>query len=493
MKKIFLSFVVFLLFSSTCIFANTPECVEKLMQADFMKNADFSFLVKNVDSGEIIYDYNIKGNMTPASVMKIVTTASALELLGDDYRYETLLQYDGKIKDGVLNGNIYIKGSGDPTLGSKYFDPESKFLSEWAEAIKKMGIKKITGSIISDESIFDDRGIHPKWEVEDLGLSYAAGSYGINVSDNVCTVDAKSGKSGEKAVISISPEVNIDFMNNIVVSNEASRADVELSVCLFSGRYCLTGSMPPNSSFSTRVVVPDPAMYLANLLKKYLEGIGIEVKTPSTCNRILTQSGKRLVPSERTTIMKTCSPKMSEIIKVTNTVSCNLFADALLKTIGKMYTKKEGTLTSFSKGISVLKSLWASKGIDCSLVLYDGSGLSPVNKVNAVFISEILRYMATKSVYSHVFFDSLPLVGQQGTVKNLLRDTCLQGAASLKTGSMDSVRCFAGYVNAKLVDTEKDGSNERYVVVIFANNYHCENSMINKEVEKILLSLFSKC
>lgn len=493
MRKMFSFFTAFLLlFNGVLIFAKTPECVTKLMQADFMKNADFSLLIKDINSGEIIYDYNINGNMTPASVLKIATTAAALELFGDDYRYKTSLQYDGEIKNDVLNGNIYINGSGDPTLGSKHFDPKANFLSEWTEAIKKLGIKKITGSIISDESIFDYQGINPKWEFEDLGLGYAAGSYGINIFDNSYELNLKSGEVGTKPVlVSAFPEVELDFINNIIVSDRPTC--VTVFGIPFSNKRYLSGSMLPNSSCKIYGDIPDPALYLSNLLKKHLENIGIEIGIPSTCSRILTQSGKRLVSKERITIVETYSPKMSEIVKVTNTLSCNLFADALLKTIGNLYLKTEETLTSFGKGISVLTSLWKSKGIDCTLILYDGSGLAPVNKVNAVFISEILQYMATKSVYSRVFYDSLPSVGQQGTVKNLLHNTCLKGTARLKSGSMSNVRCFAGYIDAKLVDAEKNNFDGRYIIVIFANNYHCNDRKINEEIEKIFLNLFSTC
>ena len=107
---------------NTAIYASTPQCVKDLMLTDYMKNSDFSMIVKDLKSGKIIYDYNINKGIIPASTLKIITTSTTLELFGSDYRYETILQYDGKIKNGVLYGNIYIKGSGDPTLGSKYFE-----------------------------------------------------------------------------------------------------------------------------------------------------------------------------------------------------------------------------------------------------------------------------------------------------------------------------------------------------------------------------------
>ena len=143
-------------------------------------------IVKEVNSGETVFAYDTIRQLTPASVMKTVTTATALEILGEDYRFPTALEYDGSIENGLLKGNLYIKGSGDPSLGSAHFAPDHKrFLQEWISALKKVGIHKIQGAVIADESIFDTEGTSLKWVGEDMGSYYGAGSYGLCVLDNI--------------------------------------------------------------------------------------------------------------------------------------------------------------------------------------------------------------------------------------------------------------------------------------------------------------------
>ncbi|MDR2073894.1 MAG: D-alanyl-D-alanine carboxypeptidase/D-alanyl-D-alanine-endopeptidase [Oscillospiraceae bacterium] len=390
------------------------------MQTDSMKNADFALIVKDMESGEIVYDYNIKNSIVPASTLKTVTTATALEIFGADYRYETLLQHDGEIKNGVLHGNIYIKGSGDPSLGSEYFENQTKFLDDWAGAIQKLGIKKITGCVIADESIFDNQGTHPRWQAEDLGLGYGAGSYGINVFDNRYRLYLKSGEVGNKPTIEKTvPEMKFNFINALTVSNNATGGSI-FGVPFSNERY-LNGSLSPNSSEVVYGDISDPALYAANLLTDKINNVGISIKETPTCSRLLIQSGKSL-SQERKHITTTYSPTMSEIVKVTNYFSRNLYADALLKTIGTLYPKTDEPLTSFEKGINVLKRLWEKeRGIDCSLILYDGCGLTPMNRVTATFVSEILEYMATKSVYSEDFMNSFPTAGVNGNLRRICK------------------------------------------------------------------------
>ena len=143
--------------------AQTPAPVKWLLQAPYMLGASFSLVVKDVQEGRTVYSYDTDRLQSPASVLKTVATATALEILGEDYRYPTTLEYDGILENGTLEGNLYIKGSGDPSLGSSHFAPgQNKFLSTWIAALQKAGIKHITGSVISDESIFDTEGVSIK-------------------------------------------------------------------------------------------------------------------------------------------------------------------------------------------------------------------------------------------------------------------------------------------------------------------------------------------
>ena len=171
--------------------AQTPAPVKRLLQAPYMRGASFSLVVKDVQDGRTVYSYDTERLQSPASVLKTVATATALELLGEDYRYPTTLEYDGILENGTLKGNLYIKGSGDPSLGSSHFAPgQNKFLTTWIAALQKAGIRHITGSVISDESIFDTEGASIKWLREDMGNYYAPGSYGLSIVANRACRDA---------------------------------------------------------------------------------------------------------------------------------------------------------------------------------------------------------------------------------------------------------------------------------------------------------------
>jgi len=472
-KRLYVFFFMFL-FSVAVIFGETPECVKSFMQLEYMKNADFSLIVKDIDSGKIVYDYNIEKSIIPASILKVVTTATALESLGPNYYFETFLQHDGVIDDCILYGNIYIKGDGDPTLGSEYF--KSKFLDDFVDAIKKLGIKEIKGSIIADESVFDKQGINPKWQVEDIGLSYAAGSYGINVFDNRYKLRIESGVIGSKPVIKeIWPEIKINFINNLIVSDRPTNVSI-LGIPFSNERY-INGKLPPNSSFVFCGDIPDPPLYLANLLTKKIKDVGIIIEGNPRCLDTLSNDLEKI----RYNIVNVRSPILIEIVKIINHQSNNLFADAILKKMGSLYVKSDDPLSSFEKGVKFLKKYWYEKGIDTSFLLYDGSGLTSSNRVTAVFISDILEFMA-KSPMSDIFISSFPIAGVEGTVKNLLSKSYLQGKALLKSGSMTGIKCYAGYIKKE---------EKKYVIGIFANNYRCSNCEINRAIEDILLNLFS--
>ncbi len=493
MKKSLLIFIplaitaILLIFSKITFCPKTPKCVKNLMKTEAMKNADFSMILKDIDSGKTIYDYNTHNNMVPASVLKIITTATALEILGADYRYQTILQYDGEIKDNILYGNIYIKGNGDPTLGSKYFESSTQFLNDWQDAIKKLGINKITGSVISDEIIFDDQGIHPKWITEDIGNYYAAGSYGIDIFDNEYTLHVKTNNVGTKPVIeSTTPEIMLEVDNHLVISNNAiDTSEAYIFGIPFSNERYIRGGLPPNSSCVLKGDIPDPPLYLANLFTNHLKKSAVSVEGAPTCNRLLAKSGKML-PQKRKDIIITYSATLGEIIKVTNHQSHNLFADALLKTIGSSCPEATNDkISSFEKGIKVLKNYWQKKGIDTSTaIIFDGSGLAIPTRVITLFICKILEFMAIKSTFSETFINSLPKAGiidNTGNLNNFLSSTHLQGKANLKSGSMDKVRCYAGYI---------ENNSKLYAICLFSNNYNCSGNEMNKFIEKVLLNLF---
>lgn len=465
--------------------AQTPAPVKWLLQVPYMRGASFSLVVKDVQEGKTVYSYDTDRLQSPASVLKTVATATALEILGEDYRYPTTLEYDGILESGTLEGNLYIKGSGDPSLGSSHFAPgQNKFLSTWIAALQKAGIKHITGSVISDESIFDTEGVSIKWLREDMGNYYAPGSYGISIFDNMYKLSLQTGAAGTRPVLKgTEPDIPfIRFKNYLKAAPVSSDSAYIIGAPLDDVRY-LYGVLPANrEAYVLKGDIPDPALYLARYLTDQLQQKGIRVDGSPSCYRIEVEEN-RWKKGERKEIVTTYSPTLREIASVCNHVSHNLYADALVKTVGLQYKpRRNEMISSFGRGVQVVKEYWEKKGLDVfPLRMNDGSGLAPADKVSAGFMGELLVYMATESAVSDAFIASLPQAGIEGSVRNFLKGSKLQGKAHLKSGGITGVRSYAGYIT-------KDGKT--YAVAVFSNNYSCPMSRMTRALEKLLLQLF---
>ena len=465
--------------------AQTPAPVKWLLQAPYMRGASFSLVVKDVQEGRTVYCYDTDRLQSPASVLKTVATATALEILGEDYRYPTTLEYDGILENGTLEGNLYIKGSGDPSLGSSHFAPaQNKFLSTWIAALQKAGIEHITGSVISDESIFDTEGVSIKWLREDMGNYYAPGSYGISIFDNMYKLSLQTGAAGTRPVLKgTEPDIPfIRFKNYLKAAPVSSDSAYIIGAPLDDVRY-LYGVLPANrEAYVLKGDIPDPALYLARYLTDQLQQKGIRVDGSPSCYRIEVEEN-RWKKGERKEIVTTYSPTLREIASVCNHVSHNLYADALVKTVGLQYKpRRNEMISSFGRGVQVVKEYWEKKGLDVfPLRMNDGSGLAPADKVSAGFMGELLVYMATESAVSDAFIASLPQAGIEGSVRNFLKGSKLQGKAHLKSGGITGVRSYAGYIT-------KDGKT--YAVAVFSNNYSCPMSRMTGALEKLLLQLF---
>ena len=465
--------------------AQTPAPVKWLLQAPYMRGASFSLVVKDVQEGRTVYSYDTDRLQSPASVLKTVATATALEILGEDYRYPTTLEYDGILENGTLEGNLYIKGSGDPSLGSSHFAPgQNKFLSTWIAALQKAGIKHITGSVISDESIFDTEGVSIKWLREDMGNYYAPGSYGISIFDNMYKLSLQTGAAGTRPVLKgTEPDIPfIRFKNYLKAAPVSSDSAYIIGAPLDDVRY-LYGVLPANrEAYVLKGDIPDPALYLARYLTDQLQQKGIRVDGSPSCYRIEVEEN-RWKKGERKEIVTTYSPTLREIASICNHVSHNLYADALVKTVGLQYKpRRNEMISSFGRGVQVVKEYWEKKGLDVfPLRMNDGSGLAPADKVSAGFMGELLVYMATESAVSDAFIASLPQAGIEGSVRYFLKGSKLQGKAHLKSGGITGVRSYAGYIT-------KDGKT--YAVAVFSNNYSCPMSRMTRALEKLLLQLF---
>jgi D-alanyl-D-alanine carboxypeptidase, serine-type, PBP4 family len=489
--RFLLCFLISLIGSFSSL-AETPLPIKRFLSMPEMRGASFSIMAKDVDNGEILYRYDEDRSLTPASVLKLVTTATALEILGAEYQFKTTIEYDGTITDGVLEGNLYIHGGGDPTLGSEYllkdrssFNPDNNtFIPEWISAVKQAGIRSINGRVISDESIYDSEGVSRKWLYEDMGSYYAPGSYGLSVFDNMYKLYLRSGSVGSTpSIIRTSPRMtDLYFINHITSANVSTDSSFIMGAP-FSDERRLYGVVPVNrNEYILRGDIPDPALFLAGYFTSELRIAGIDVNGEPSCYRLLKEYNE-WSPKARISIATTLSPTLEEIARITNEVSHNLYADALLKAIGLQYKPEpREVISSTDRGIKVMKSHWEARGLDTSsLFFFDGSGLAVTDKLTTSFVCDMLVYMTDYSDVGEAFIAGIPQAGRDGSVRNFLRGTSLEGNARLKSGGMSAVRGYAGYI--------KKG-NKTYSVAIIVNTYTGAGRPMVNAIERLLVDLF---
>ena len=434
-----------------------PKPVKEFVQADILEYGNFSFYAIDLKSGESIANYKGKVPLIPASVMKIVTSATAYEVLGEDFKLETKLLYQGKISNkGVLNGDLFIQGGGDPTLGSNGIEKkQDEFLKEWILAVKKAGIKEVKGDIVVLDDMFGYEGISGKWLWEDMGTDYAPITNGISIFDNLYKIYLKS--DNEKVIVEkIVPNIKgISFDNKVTVSEEGEK-NIYVRGVPFDNNRILRGVMPKNKTVEIDSDIPDPAMFLGEYLKENLTKDGIKVSGKVVTSRI---SNKKLKNGEILAV--TQSVPLSEILKVLLTRSDNHYAEHIFEIL-KL------------KDIDIIE-FWKNKGINIgSLVMYDGSGLSCADRLSTKFLTEVLVYMDKTN---KGFADLLPIAGKEGTVAKFLVETPLSGNAKIKSGSMSGVQSYAGYL-------DKDGKKIAFALVV--NHWNGSRQQLRAEMEKLL-------
>ncbi len=452
--------------------------MENFMNDSCIKNAPVSIYASNIQTGEALVDINGRLCITPASVIKLVTTATALEVLGSDFRFSTTLWHTGTILGDTLYGDIVITGGGDPTLGSQYFNnKQQNFLDIWAEAIKEAGILHIQGNIVADPYIYPDQDVPQSWVWEDLGNYYGAAAQGINLYDNTFRVFFNTSplNGGKTEVIRTEPLIPGLEIDNYVKASTDMRDRAFVYGSPFDSYRVIRGTLPRGRhSFSIRASIPDPASLLSYELMKTLNSKLISINGSFFKQKLSTET----VPEQIIHVHQ--SPELNEIIKQLNYESVNLFAEQLCKHLG-LVLKNEGSTKS---GTEVISEFWEAKGIESgNMFLADGSGLSRYNVINSETLNRILAYMQNQSEHARHFIESVPLTGINGTQQYYFQSSNIKGKARAKTGSMTRVRSLAGYMETQ------NGTPVSFSII--TNNFNCGSFVMAAKLEKILEAIYT--
>jgi D-alanyl-D-alanine carboxypeptidase/D-alanyl-D-alanine-endopeptidase len=475
MAKIkYIYIITLILFSGTCVYSQSVQkAIDNFTANQCLNNASIGICILDIKSGNTIAGKNINISQIPASTLKTITSASALRLLGKDFRFHTKVYARGEINsNGTLKGDIVITGGGDPSLESAHITGYPSFLEECTKAIIDKGIKHIKGRIIINDTIFPLPATSPRWMTEDIGFDYGAGIHGLNFADNMFKL--KIDLSGDSAsIIETIPDniAGLKIDNHIKLVNTGNESVVGEPILIRregNGTLSLFGTMEKrNRPVTLYCSTPFPQKQLKDSLVSMLKENGIKISAKNYKSE-----------KEQNLLLDYTSPELPVILKSLLIRSDNMYAESVLRAIAL----NASLPATPSDGIKCIKELWTESGINISpLFMYDGSGLARNNKVPALLLAQILAYMAPDK--STEFSSLLPRAGEEGTVKHLLAKSRYKGKFAVKSGSMGDVQCFAGYFPA---------DKPEYAVVILVNNYSCGNSTLIKNIETLLINCFSR-
>lgn len=412
--------------------------------------ASVSFIAKNLDTNQIITEYQSQTFMLPASTQKVFTALAAKLALPEDFRFQTALLTNGKIENGVLKGDLIAKFTGDPELTSGQ-------LSQLIYQLKQKGINKIEGNLVLDTAVFASHDKASGWIWNDLTMCFNAPPAAINVDHNCFYVNLNADQNvGEFAKVDVPTAYPVQVFSSAYVVDKSEAPYCQLDVVVNdNNRYQIKGCLArQDKPFGLSFSVQDPTNYGANLIQTYLKRAGIafngKVQAP-----LKAQTG--------TLLAERFSEPLPVLLKKMMKKSDNQIADSLFRTVANYQQNRPAT---FQLGSFVVRNLLKSKaGVQFNnSVVADGSGLSRHNQVNAATMLEALEYIA-KNEASLQLFETFPIAGVDGTIsgRGSISAEPLAKNVIAKTGSLKGVYNLAGFM--------KNAKGQRIAFVQFVNGY----------------------
>lgn len=461
-------FSIFLPFILTFILAAGPalgqslrqlqQTVENVLAEADMQDAFWGIHIVNLATGQTLVDHNSGRNFIPASTMKLLTTAAALEILGPDYQFTTTLYLDGQRSGSTLEGNLVIRGGGDPTISDRRFtqhyptngDPLELFRT-WASALRNNNITYINGHIIGDSSFFDDELLGNGWAWDDEPTPFAAQISALSFNEGRLTVSATGASIGQPARIRIVPETDYVYVVNRSTSVSGS-ANSQIRREPSSNTLWIESRIPTGQTVDRRISIHDPNRYFSHVFRGTLRNEGVSVDGDPIIGADWWQG---LNYSQMEILATHTSPPLADIAAVTNKVSQNLYAEHILRTLGAEHCgaarsrRSSVRCGSADAGLLVADAVFSRAGMRTNRMrLRDGSGMSPYNMLAPVDLTSLLTYMWNHPdpAVRDAFVASLAVGGQDGTLSRRFTTGPANGRVYAKTGTVTGVRNLAGYV-----------------------------------------------
>ncbi|MDR0363778.1 MAG: D-alanyl-D-alanine carboxypeptidase/D-alanyl-D-alanine-endopeptidase [Bacteroidales bacterium] len=468
----------FFIFMGICrTIAQNLNSVEKVL-AEWKNDPDlyhatWSFKAINLSDNNIVAEYDAHKSLTPASVMKVVTTGCAFLLKNPNDLLETELQYTGTISsDSTLWGDLVIYGKGDPTLGSARFKAQQSdnLFATWKNALQNSGIKKIEGNIVADNSFFQGEPFPNGWSWGDIGNYFGAGVYGLSFMDNEYKVIFEEGKKlGEKAKISkIIPKIpDVVFVNNVTVAAANSGDQAIIYAAPNSSEIHIEGTIPMNKKdFTVRGAIPNPSLILAEAFFDYLQKSGFRIVGTALNESRRMQNPKTFYTHKIVTY--------EQLAYWINVRSVNFYAETMFRLLNN-------DRNAWKESSAFIDSILSAKNISTSGVkIKDGSGLSRENLLTSAFLCDFLTLIYKNPAF-HLFDKTLPVSGTSGTLANFGEKSVIANNLRAKSGSMGGARAYAGYLENR--------SGETICFSVMINNFECKQSVLTKKIEALLIAL----
>ena len=400
------------------------------------RRGQWGVIVVSLSRGDTLFRTNPDVMMQPASTMKMYTAALALDRFGTDFQFKTAVLHDGQVgTDGVLQGSLYLRGDGDPSLSPRLWGDASP-MDSLARQIVAAGVKRVHGDVVADASAFDNKLVPDGWQTRYLGAAYAARVSALSLNENLVWVVVQP--DGKQALVSLDPATTtIPVVSSVrVVAGSRGR----ISARRKEGVIQVRGSIGARSGpLRYSLVVEDPPAFAAGALRAALEKAGVVVDGKVNMG---------VTPGNATEIGAIASPPLATIIAEMNRESVNLFAELLFRSAA--HAAAPGQVGSAQTGLSTLRTFLTEKvGARAEEVhAADGSGLSVLDRVTPRSMVELLSF-AHSAPWGATFHASLPLEGESGTLRYRARHTPARGNLHAKTGTTNTIASLGGYVTAK--------------------------------------------
>jgi D-alanyl-D-alanine carboxypeptidase/D-alanyl-D-alanine-endopeptidase (penicillin-binding protein 4) len=461
--------------------------VAQLVASPALRRGLVAVHVESLDRGDTLFSYHADRLVMPASNMKILTLAAAVHRLGWDYRFQTFLRAAGPIADGVLHGDLLLQGTGDPSINGRSGRAD-QLLSSWAGAVAARGIRAITGRVIGDGRAFEARDRHgPGWAWDDLPYGYAAPVSGLQINEDAVELTIVPGAAvgDAAAVTAVRADTGLAITSEVTTAGTGTEPSISLARLPGSSDLLVTGQVPLCGEVQKRLAsIESPEAAFAAALSAALRARGIAVggdgdvvPAQSDGRRTAAHSAAPSswsVPLDQP-IAVDVSPPLRELAVVLMKASQNLYAETLLRAIGRVGDAP----ATVDGGREAFSAAMAALGVqDDAFAVADGSGLSRYNLVTAGALVQVLRRFYQDPVSREPWLAALPVGGTDGTLEKRFRGSAAEGRVLAKTGTIAYVRALSGYV--------RSAGGEQLVFSIIVNNTTAPGDVITGIVDAIV-------